>query len=282
MRADGLNQTSRDFLESAISDYNEMFHTNFDTSADKFQNYCKDLSMRMKNREIDLVIVGKIVCFRPLKTATDGAILRARNILTAFDEFAAMDPLSERDRQDYQSLYLDNYIKREKSDTESINDDVVFEIELVQQDSVNIDYILRIIEQHKKDLFSDKEVILSIRKAIDSSPELRSKKELIETFIHSVSTETRVTEEWVKHVRESQKKDLDEIIKLEKLKEDKTRKFVENAFRDGVLSTTGTAIDEILPPVPIFPVKGQKNRAEIRQLVIEQLEVFFEKYLGLI
>ena len=66
MRADGLNQTSRDFLESAISDYNEMFHTNFDTSADKFQNYCKDLSMRMKNREIDLVIVGKIVCFRPL------------------------------------------------------------------------------------------------------------------------------------------------------------------------------------------------------------------------
>lgn len=388
-----LNKTSRDFLEAAISDYNKMFHTNFDTSADKFQNYYKDLSMRMKNREVDLVIVvnmfltgfdattlntlwvdknlrmhgliqafsrtnrilnsvknfGNIVCFRPLKTATDeaiaqfgnkearglvllksfsdyfdgytddngkyhkgyrelveelkekfpvgeeivgeanvkefillyGSILRARNILTAFDEFEALDPLSERDRQDYQSQYLDNYIKREKSEKERINDDVVFEIELVQQDAVNIDYILRIIEKHKKDLIGDQEVILSIRKAIDSSPELRSKKELIESFIQSVSSETQVTEEWIKHVKESQEKELDEIIKEERLKEDKTRKFIENAFRDGVLSTTGTAIDEILPPVPIFPIKGQTNRAKIRKLVVERLKAFFEKYFGL-
>ncbi len=34
-----------------------MFGTSFDTSADKFQNYYKDLSLRLKNREIDLVIV---------------------------------------------------------------------------------------------------------------------------------------------------------------------------------------------------------------------------------
>ena len=34
-----------------------MFGTSFDTSSDKFQNYYKDLSLRLKNREIDLVIV---------------------------------------------------------------------------------------------------------------------------------------------------------------------------------------------------------------------------------
>ena len=34
-----------------------MFGTSYDTSADKFQNYYKDLSLRLKNREIDLVIV---------------------------------------------------------------------------------------------------------------------------------------------------------------------------------------------------------------------------------
>jgi type I restriction enzyme R subunit len=46
-----------DFLEDAIQDYNDLFGTSFDTSADKFQNYYKDLSQRLKNRELDLVIV---------------------------------------------------------------------------------------------------------------------------------------------------------------------------------------------------------------------------------
>ena len=50
-------QSSRDFLEAAIQDYNAIFGTSFDTSSDKFQNYYKDLSLRLKNREIDLVIV---------------------------------------------------------------------------------------------------------------------------------------------------------------------------------------------------------------------------------
>ena len=54
---DGLDKSSRDFLESAIEDYNAMFKTNYDTSADRFQNYYKDVSLRMKNREIDLLIV---------------------------------------------------------------------------------------------------------------------------------------------------------------------------------------------------------------------------------
>ena len=52
-----LDKTSRDFLESAIADYNAAFNTNYDTSSDKFQNYYKDLSQRVKNREVDLLIV---------------------------------------------------------------------------------------------------------------------------------------------------------------------------------------------------------------------------------
>lgn len=53
----GMLPVDRDFLEAAIKDYNAMFGTNYDTSADKFQNYYKDVSLRMKNREIDLLIV---------------------------------------------------------------------------------------------------------------------------------------------------------------------------------------------------------------------------------
>lgn len=215
---DALDQNSRDFLESAIADYNAIFATNFDTSADRFQNYYKDLSQRVKNREVDLLLVvnmfltgfdattlntlwvdknlrqhglmqafsrtnrilnsvktfGNIVCFRDLKEEVDdaialfgdreaggiviirtfreymdgfekdgkeqpgytelierltityplgqpiigetsqkefirlfGAILKIRNILTAFDEFAGSDPLAARDLQDYQGMYLE-------------------------------------------------------------------------------------------------------------------------------------------------------------------------------
>ena len=52
-----LDQSSRDFLEGAIADYNQMFGTTYDTSSDKFENYYKDLSRRVKNREVDLLIV---------------------------------------------------------------------------------------------------------------------------------------------------------------------------------------------------------------------------------
>ena len=52
-----LDQGSRDFLDGAIKDYNKLFKTNYDTSSDKFQNYYKDVSERVKDREIDLLIV---------------------------------------------------------------------------------------------------------------------------------------------------------------------------------------------------------------------------------
>ena len=52
-----LDQNSRDFLDQAILDYNQMFHTNYSTDGDSFQNYYKDVSLRMKNKELDLLIV---------------------------------------------------------------------------------------------------------------------------------------------------------------------------------------------------------------------------------
>ena len=52
-----LDQSSRDFLDMAICDYNLMFHTNYSTDSDRFQSYYKDISLRMKNKELDLLIV---------------------------------------------------------------------------------------------------------------------------------------------------------------------------------------------------------------------------------
>lgn len=54
---DKLDKSSRDFLEDAIKDYNEMFGTNYDTSNEKFQNYYRDLSLRVKNKQVDILLV---------------------------------------------------------------------------------------------------------------------------------------------------------------------------------------------------------------------------------
>ncbi len=389
---ENLDQSSRDFLESAIKDYNATFNTNYDTSSDKFQNYYKDLSLRVKNREIDLLIVvnmfltgfdattlntlwvdknlrqhgliqafsrtnrilnsvktyGNIVCFRDLKEETDkaislfgnkdaggivllktyneyyngydekgqhkpgyeelidiltgqfplgqpilgeeaqkefirlyGAILRLRNILTSFDDFEGNEILSERDFQDYQSIYIDLYQEYRKgtdSDKETINDDIEFEIELIRQIEVNIDYILMLVAKYKESNCKDKNILTTIDKAINSSIELRSKKELIERFIEQVNVSTKVDEEWRKFLHEQKEEDMTKLIDEEKLKPEETRRYIDNALRDGMMKTTGTAIDKIMPPVSRFG----GGRAVKKQGIIEKLRKFFEKYLGLV
>ena len=54
---EGMDLQSRDALEKAIKDYNQMFCCNYSTDGDNFQSYYKDVSLRMKNKEIDILIV---------------------------------------------------------------------------------------------------------------------------------------------------------------------------------------------------------------------------------
>ena len=79
-----------------------------------------------------------------------GAILRLQNILSSFDDFAGNEILSERQGQDYRSIYLDLYAQfRQGQDAEKevINDDVLFEIELIKQVEINVDYILMLVQK---------------------------------------------------------------------------------------------------------------------------------------
>lgn len=391
---EGLDQSSRDFLEMAIDDYNRIFKTNFDTSSKGFQDYYKDLSDKVKKREVDLLIVvnmfltgfdattlntlwvdknlkmhgliqafsrtnrilnsvktfGNIVCFRDLEKATNdaiklfgdkeangivllksyddyyygcvddkgkmikgyeerieellsrfplgepivgeqnkkdfvvlfGNILRLRNILTAFDRFAGNEILSAIDFQDYTGTYHDIYedIKAKPGDKASIIDDVVFEMELVKQVEVNIDYILMLVAKYHEDNCKDKEILVAIDKAIKSSLQLRSKKELIENFINTINTDSNINDDWQEFVKEQKKLDIQNLIGEEKLKPEETIKFVDNAFRDGILKTTGTDLDKIMPPVSRFGGGGSRDKK--KQNVIEKLKKLFEKYYGLI
>lgn len=389
-----LDSSSRDFLEGAIKEYNAYFGTNYDTSADKFPNYYKDVSLRMKNKDIDLLIVvnmfltgfdattlntlwvdknlkmhgliqaysrtnrilnsvktfGNIVCFRNLQKRTDeaislfgdreaggivlmrgfkdyyngyvdergcrhdgyvdmiaeltakfpldkeritgekaqkefialfGAVLRMRNLLTAFDDFEGKEILSERDLQDYLGWYQDLRDewkkKREREEKEDITDDVVFELELVKQIEINIDYILILVTKYHDSHCSDKETLITIQKSIDASPELRSKKALIENFIDGINDVDDVMAEWHSYIAAEKEKQLNEIIAEEKLKADETKKFVDNAIADGEMRTTGTDIDKLMPPISRF---GNTNREKKKQTIIEKLKAFFERFFG--
>ena len=389
-----LDKSSRDFLDDAIKDYNEMFKTNYSTDGDRFQNYYKDVSLRMKNKELDLLIVvnmfltgfdattlntlwvdknlkmhgliqafsrtnrilnsiktfGNIVCFRNLQKRVDsaislfgdknaggivllqsfndyyygyesvdgtpmpgyvdmieeltekfpltdpriegeqnqkefialfGALLRMRNLLVSFDEFEGKEKISERDLQDYLGRYQDLRDewkrKRENGESTDIIDDIVFEIELIKQIEINIDYILMLVKKYHDSHGEDKEVLITIRKAIDASPELRSKKQLIENFIMGINEVDDVLVEWQDYVVQQREHDLEVLIESERLKPDETRKFIENAFRDGEIKTTGTDIDKLLPPVSRFG----GNRAEMKKGVIDSLMAYFERFYGM-
>ena len=109
--------------------------------------------------------------------------------------------------------------------------------------------------------------------------QLRSKKELIESFVASVNTDTDIDAAWEEYVKQRKQDDLNDIIASENLKADETDKFMANAFRDGAMRTTGTDIDKILPAMSRF---GGGNRQEKKKTVIEKLKGFFEKYFGVV
>ena len=389
----GLDASSRDFLDGAIEDYNKMFGTSYDTSSDKFQNYYKDVSQRVKDREIDILIVvnmfltgfdattlntlwtdknlrlhgllqafsrtnrilnsvktfGNVVCFRNLEKATNeslalfgdkeasgvvllkaygdyyngykdgekeirgyvslvselqekfpvgeriigeqnqkdfiklyGAVLRVRNILSTFDEFIGNGILTERDVQDYHSMYIDLYNEFRKGvekEQENINDDLVFEMELIKQVEINIDYVLSLIKTYHEDHVKNRELLVDINKAIDSSVELRNKKDLINQFISTLDVHSVVDDDWQKFMDRKKIEELDQIIAAENLDHEATYAFVKNSFRDGSVATTGTAITNILPPMSRFSPKGE--RTQKRESVLDKLTKYFERFFDI-
>ena len=385
---ESLDTPSRDFLADAIADYNAMFSTSFDTSSQGFQNYYKDLSDRMKKRQVDLTIVvnmfltgfdattlntlwvdkdlrdhgliqafsrtnrilnsvktyGNIVCFRNLENRVNhaislfgdkeaggvvllkpyaeylgeyrerlaqlreqfpleavlngnallgeeaekafirlfGVILRLRNILTAFDDFAADDTLSPRDEQNYRSVYTDLYQKwrKQKEDATIINDDLVFEVELLKQVDINIDYVLMLVQKYHDSNCTDKMIIGDIERAIGASYELRNKKDLIEAFIDSLDSSNDVTADWEKYLAEAKERELSAIIEEETLDDAATREFMANAFVDGGVPESGTEVASLMTKKPsrFAPANAY---AEMKARVLDRLKTFFDRFNGL-
>ena len=213
-----------------------------------------------------------------------GTILRMQNLLKSFDDFKGKEIISELDLQDYQSRYLDlkNEWKDRQIEKTDVSNDVVFEIELIKQVEINIDYILMLVEKYRKSHKKDKEVLVQIEKAVGASPELRSKKELIKDFIDQLNGKEDDSEdiesEWNEFVDERRTTELTQIIAEEKLRPEPTWQFMEEAFQAGELRTTGTGVNEILPPASRFNKSG---REEKKRKTILRLGQFFDRFFDI-
>ncbi|HOH58846.1 MAG TPA: type I restriction endonuclease subunit R, partial [Bacilli bacterium] len=211
-------------------------------------------------------------------------ILKVRNILQSFDDFKDKELISDYDYQDYQSIYIDLYDKyreQAKADAEDIDDDLEFELELVRSVEVNIDYILMLVSKYYDDNRQDKEVVVKVTKAIDSSPSLRNKKDLILKFIDQVNVNEELDDEWKAYIKESKERELTKIIKEENLKYDATIKYVDKAFDTGEMKSIGTDITEILPATSMFKTKDGISREVKKETVFQKLLAFFERFFGL-
>ena len=387
-----LDMGSFMFLQDAVSDYNEMFNRSFDLTGDGFEKYYKDISEKMKKRELDLLIVvnmfltgfdsktvntlwvdknmkshgliqafsrtnrilnsvktyGNIVCFRNLETETDealalfgnkdaratvllkpyaeyletyrekldalqkdfsldllgseglgeqaqkefvklfGEILKLRNILSAFDEFEADDTLAPRDVQDYQSHYLDIYRSMREGKENSpvdITEDLIFEIELIKQVSVGVDYILMLVDQYRRSKGTDEDVRSQIARAVDSSPTLHSKKDLIEDFLNKVSFDKDdVQDEWKKHVQEQSTAELNKIIEEEKLNPEPTRALMADAWLAGGVPIHGERIGQLMKVTGsrFARLANGESRAVRKERLINRLQRFYERFSEII
>ena len=179
-------------------------------------------------------------------------------------------------RSRYQDLR--DIFRPERHEGTDITDDIIFEVELLKQIEINIDYILMLVKKYHDSHCKDKSILIDIQKSIDASPEMRSKKDLIETFIAGINEVEDVMAEWHDFVAEKREAELTAIIQTENLKDAETRKYIDNAFRDGELKTTGTEIDSLMPPVSRF---GGGNRKQKKQTIIEKLKTFFERFFGI-
>jgi type I restriction enzyme R subunit len=125
----------------------------------------------------------------------------------------------------------------------------------------------------------DKELRGTITRAIDASPTLRNKKDLIEDFVDSISASGAIDEEWNRFMAAKREAELDKIITAEGLRPEETRAFIETVFRDGAIQTAGTSITKVLPPTSRFSARG--GHGEKKQTVLAKLSEFFDRFFGL-
>ncbi|MCQ2862243.1 type I restriction endonuclease subunit R [Helicobacter pylori] len=262
----------------------------------KYEDYLKGYTDNHKEYEGYEGLIGRLLTEFPLKEPIIsesqkkdfiklfGKILKLENILNSFENFKKDDYINPRDFQDYQSKYLDFYdeMRPEKGrDKEEINDDLIFEIELIKQVEVNIDYILNLIEEFAKEHGVEIQgVKTKIEPIINSSIELRNKKDLIMDFIDKYNKDQEVHAYFQDYIHQKREEEFQKIIEENRLNEEKAYSFMQHAFKGGEISFSGTKFPEIIEEKP--SMFGQNSRyQEVKEKVAASLSRFFHRFCDL-
>ena len=164
-------------------------------------------------------------------------LMRIKNVLTSFSDFLWGDlSMNEQLFEDYKSKYLDLYDKV-KGDHEkekvSILEDVDFELELIHRDEINVSYIIQLLIKLKANVKKDaRQVEKEIFNLLNTETQLRSKKELIERFIHEnmpiILNTDDIPQEFEKFWNTEQEKAFLQLVQNENLSRERTQALIEN------------------------------------------------------
>ncbi|MUU59731.1 type I restriction endonuclease subunit R [Helicobacter pylori] len=262
----------------------------------KYEDYLKGYTDNNKEYEGYEGLIGRLLTEFPLKDPIIsesqkkdfiklfGKILKLENILNSFENFKKDDYINPRDFQDYQSKYLDFYdaMKLEKGrDKEEINDDLIFEIELIKQVEVNIDYILNLIEEFAKEHGVEIQgVKTKIEPIINSSIELRNKKDLIMDFIDKYNKDQEVHAHFQDYIHQKREEEFQNIIEENRLNEEKAYSFMQHAFKVGKISFNGTEFPKIIEEKPSMFSQNSRYQ-EVKEKVAASLSRFFHRFCDL-
>ncbi|MGL5349282.1 MAG: type I restriction endonuclease subunit R [Cetobacterium sp.] len=196
---------------------------------------------------------------------------------------------AERTIQDYRSTYNDirEWLRREKKgavgDDSTLQwDDIVFEVDLLKSQEINLDYILELIfDKHKK--IKSKDVLIEdVRRLIRSSAGNRAKESLIVDFINSTDLDkfddkASIIEAFFSFAQIEQLKEVEELIKEEKLNTDEAKRYILSSLKKEQASDNGTELNSILPKMsPLNP-----NYLTKKSTVFQKISTFVEKFKGI-
>ena len=212
------------------------------------------------------------------------ALIRTKNILDGFSDFQWSDlEMSEQEFEDFKSKYLDikDSIGSSKGGEKvSVLQDIDFELELIHKDEINVAYILRLLAKYSKANTSEEKAKqrANISNILNSNPQLRSKRELIEQFIDTTLDGINpkdISIEYDKFVEIEKEKAFNELAENEKLHKEVLRDVIDTYLYDGRKPLS----DDIAKTLKVKPKLFERKKVipKILDEIVSFVEKFYDK-----
>ncbi len=241
------------------------------------QNYDEFVGLKAM-QELDLADEAAVEAFKD-RYYLDDAQMR---------DFAGVKVPSERQLQDYRSVYNDirEWLRRQRAVPAAVErglnwDDVIFEVDLLKSQEINLDYILELLFEKKRKLGTEA-LVEEVRRAIRASIGNRAKEDLVVAFINEHGAEeyrdkSEMIEEFFKFARKEQAREAAELIESQELHIERAKRYIKASLKREYACANGTELDEILPKIsPLRPEFLTK-----KSTVLEKIGAFVEKFKGI-